>query len=67
MQQITIGDRILEVVSANPGCTLDEVSQQLPDLQWNDLFLEMHTLRRLGQLQLNRITLGWKTTSCLPQ
>jgi len=60
LSQATISERILEVVRANPGCTLEEVIQQLPDVQWSDVFLEMHTLRRLGQLELYRTTLGWK-------
>jgi len=51
-QESTIGDRILEVVRANPDCTLDEVTQQLPDLYWSDVFLEVDRLSRLGYLRL---------------
>ena len=61
MQPATIGDRILEVVRANPGCTMEEVMGLLPDLRWSDVLHEVLTLRRLGQLELNESTLGWTT------
>jgi len=52
LSQATISDRILEVVRANPDCTLDEVAQQLPDLPWSDVFIEVDRLNRLGRLRL---------------
>ena len=67
MQQTTIGDRVLEVVGANPGCNMEKVLEQLPDLQWSYVFLEVVTLRRLGQLELNETTLGWTMTLSPPQ
>ncbi|MBU6435383.1 MAG: hypothetical protein KGS09_19565 [Nitrospirae bacterium] len=66
LQQATIGGRILEVVRANPDCTLEEVTQQLPDLYWSDVFLEVEILRRLGQLRLTQSSLGLTTTICVP-
>ena len=50
--QATIGERILELVSANPDCTMEEVMQQLPELSWSDVFLEVERLARVGQLRL---------------
>jgi hypothetical protein len=47
-----IGDRILEVVRTNPDCSLDDVVQQLPDLVWSDVFMEVERLNRLGRLRL---------------
>ena len=47
-----ITDRVLEVVRTNPHCSLDEVVQQLPDLQWSDVFMEVNRLNRLGRLRL---------------
>ena len=47
-QQAPIGDRILEVVRAHPDCTVEEVTQQLPDLYWSDVFLEVERLSRSG-------------------
>jgi hypothetical protein len=47
-----IGDRILEVVRTNPECSLDDVVQQLPDILWSDVFIEVDRLNRLGHLRL---------------
>ena len=47
--ELPIGDRILEVVRTNPDCSLDEVVQQLPDLLWSDVFMEVDRLNRLGR------------------
>ena len=41
-----ISDRVLEVVRTNPHCSLDEVVQQLPDLHWSDVFMEVERLNR---------------------
>ena len=56
MQPATIGDRIREVVRANPDCTMEEGMERLPDLPWSDVLHEVLTLRRLGQLELNEST-----------
>ena len=62
LQQGTIGDRILEIVRANAECTLEEVTRQLPELYWSDVFLEVERLRRSGELQLTQSSLGLTTT-----
>lgn len=62
LQLGTIGDRILEIVRANPDCTLEAVTRQLPELYWSDVFLEVERLRRSGQLQLTQSSLGLTTT-----
>ena len=66
LQQGTTGDRILEIVRADPDCTLEEVTRQLPELYWSDVFLEVEHLRRSGQLQLTQSSLGLTTTLRLP-
>ena len=66
LQEGTIGDRILEIVRANPDCTLEEVTRQLPELYWSDLFLEVERLRRSGQLQMTQSSSGLTTTLRLP-
>lgn len=66
LQQATIGDRILEIVRANPDSTLEEVTRQLSELYWSDVFLEVERLRRSGQLQLTQSSLGLTTTLRLP-
>ena len=62
MQQTTIGDRVLEVVRANPGCTLETVTQQLQDVSWSDVFLEVDRLSRSGNLRLFQSRFGLTTT-----
>ena len=52
LQEATIGDEILEVVKANPGCTLEEIIKQFPDLHWSDVFVEVARLSRFGHLRL---------------
>lgn len=47
-----IGDRILEVVRTNPDYSLEDVVQQLPDILWSDVFIEVDRLNRLGHLRL---------------
>jgi hypothetical protein len=66
LQEGTIGDQILEVVRANPDCTLEEVTRQLPELYWSEVFLEVERLSRLGHLRLIQSSLGLTTTLRLP-
>ena len=48
----TLTDRILEVVSEAPGCRIEEVVCQFPDLTWNQVFREVTRLSQNGQLRL---------------
>lgn len=52
LQQGTIGDQILELVRANPGCTLDELMLSLSGVSWSEVFLEVDRMSRSGQLRL---------------
>ena len=51
-QEETIAHRILKVVRRVPGCQLDELEQSLPGLTWNQIFLEIDHLSRIGQVQV---------------
>jgi len=62
LQQGTTGDRILEIVRADPDCTLEEVTRQLPELYWSDVFIVVDRLRRSGQLQVTQSSLGLTIT-----
>ena len=66
MELTTIGHQILEVVRAHPDCTLGEVMQQLPDLDWADVYLEAERLSRSGQLRQIRDNVPFTTTLRLP-
>jgi len=52
LQQATIRDQILEVVKANPGCTLEQVTQQFPDQHWYCVYIEVERLCQSGDLRL---------------
>jgi len=52
MQQTIVGDRILDVVKAHSDCTLEEVTQQLPDLEWSDVYFGVIRLSRSGHVRL---------------
>ena len=66
VQQLTIGHRVLEVVRANPGCTVEAVTQQLQDVSWTDVFIEVDRLRRSGNLRLFQSRFGSTPTLRLP-
>jgi hypothetical protein len=51
-QTETITDRILNVVRRAPGCQLDELEHSLPGFSWNQIFLEVDRLSRMGQVRV---------------
>ena len=52
IQEQTVADRIIETVSRSPGCLLEEVALDCPDLTWNQVFLTVDQLSRTGRLHL---------------
>jgi len=57
-QQGTVADRILKAVRRAPGCQLDDLEHSCPDLTWNQVFLEIDSLSRTGQVRLTAKGLG---------
>ena len=55
----TVAAQILELVRANPGCGLDELTERLPAVQWSDVFIEVDRLSRSGQLRLIKQNSGF--------
>lgn len=51
-RESTLSDRILEAVSDAPGCRIEEVVRQFPDLTCRQVFREVARLSRNGQLRL---------------
>jgi hypothetical protein len=45
-------ERIMEVVVRSPGCSLEDLVLQCPDLTWNQVFCELDTLSRGGHIRL---------------
>ena len=62
LREDTVGEEILEVVRANPDCTLEELTQRLDWLSWSQVFLEVDRLSRSGQLILTQTGIGFITT-----
>lgn len=52
IQEQTVADRIIETVSRSPGCLLEEVALECPDLTWNQVFLTVDQLSRVGRVHL---------------
>ena len=48
----TLTDRILEAVSKAPGCRIEDVVGNFPDLTWNRIFRELGRLSRNRQVRL---------------
>jgi hypothetical protein len=47
-----IARRVMEVVVRSPGCDLEEVMTECPDLTWNQVFFEVDRLSREGYVTL---------------
>ena len=62
LREDTVAEEILEVVRANPDCTLEELTQRLEWLSWSQVFLEVDRLSRSGQLILTQTGIGFITT-----
>ena len=45
-----ITDRILGTVQHTHGCDLDALAESVPELTWNQVFLEIDRLSREGQI-----------------
>lgn len=45
-------EKIMEVVIRSPGCLLEEVTLECPDLTWNQVFCELDRMSRAGQVRL---------------
>jgi hypothetical protein len=65
MEEI-IATQILDVVKASPECTLEELTLQLRELHWSDIFFEVERLRKCGRLSVTQSSLGWTTTLKAP-
>jgi hypothetical protein len=57
----TVADRILDAVHRAPGCQLDELMRTVPELTWNQVFLEVDRLSRTGQVRMKAMGKGMYT------
>ena len=51
-QRLSVSDRVMDIVTHNPGCQLEEVMLACPDLTWNQVFCELDRMSRTGQVRL---------------
>jgi len=56
--QAPVADRILGVVKRTHGCDLDTLAESVPELTWNQVFLEIDRLSREGQILVTCETRG---------
>jgi hypothetical protein len=54
----TVADRILDAVHSAPDCQLDDLVLSLPELTWNQVFLEVVRLCRTGLVRVTALGVG---------
>lgn len=53
--QATPATQVMEVILRSPGCLMDDVVLECPDLTWNQVFSALDRMSRNGE-----ITLTWR-------
>jgi len=56
--QKPVTERILGAVKHTHGCDLDTLAESLPELTWNQVFLEVDRLSRKGEILVTFATGG---------
>jgi predicted nucleic acid-binding Zn-ribbon protein len=56
--QAPVTDRILGAVRKTHGCDLDTLAESVPELTWNQVFLEIDRLSRRGEILVTCSTGG---------
>ena len=49
-----VGRRVMEIIIRSPGCDVEEVALECPDLTWNQIFFELDRLSRSGEVVLKQ-------------
>ncbi len=65
-QQLTVEDLIIDIVRRARICDLEEVARQCTDLTWNQVFLAVDRLSRIGKIKLTPSGRGTYTLTFLP-
>ena len=60
-QPTTVAVQILDALHCAPGCTLDALVLSIPELTWNQVFLEVDRLSRTGQVCMTAMGEGTYT------
>ncbi len=64
LQLGTVTERILDAVHGAPGCELEDLVLSLPELSWNQVFLEVDRLSRTGQVRVTAMGEGTYASGC---
>ncbi len=49
-----VSHQVMAIVIRSPGCDVEELVVECPDLTWNQVFLELDRLSRAGQVTLKQ-------------
>jgi predicted nucleic acid-binding Zn-ribbon protein len=58
VSQVPVTDRILGTIKHTHGCDLDTLAESVPELTWNQVFLEIDRLSRQGEILVTCTTGG---------
>jgi hypothetical protein len=61
-----VNEKIMQVVFRSPGCFLEEVVLECPDLTWNQVFCELDRMSRSGEVRLTAKGPGLYTVQAQP-
>lgn len=50
--------RVMDIILHEPGCDMDDLLSQCPDLSWNQVFHEVDRLSRAGKVVLKQTGRG---------
>jgi hypothetical protein len=57
-------EQIMQVVLRSPGCLLEEVVLECPELTWNQVFYELDRMSRSGRVRLTAKGPGLYAVTC---
>lgn len=65
-RHLDVSHQVMEIVIHSPGCGVEELALQCPNLTWNQVFLELDRLSRAGRVTLKQEGPGLYTITPRP-
>lgn len=53
MRQMATAQAVMDIVRRSPGCDLEDIIHECPELTWNQVFFEIDRLSREGDVILS--------------